>query len=146
MTSLLFDTCFLIDLEREKRKGPGSAHAFLSQHGAARAAISWTVAGEFAEGFGDIRDPACMAMLSRFEVVETDEATAGEYAKITRYLRKQSLLIGANDLWIAASALAAGLPLVTNNASHFGRIPGLQVVGYDLSPRQPPCRAPISRS
>lgn len=127
---LLFDTCFLIDIERELRRGPGPAHRFLSQHAADRPWISWTVAGEFAEGFGSIQDPACAAMLCRFDVVEMSEATAGCYAAITVELRRKSLLIGANDLWIAAAALAAGFPLVTNNAGHFSRISGLQVVGY----------------
>jgi predicted nucleic acid-binding protein len=130
MNDLLFDTCFLTDIERELRRGQGPAHRFLAQNGTARPWISWTVAGEFAEGFGSIQDPACAAMLGRFDVVEMNEATAGRYAAITSNLRRKSLLIGANHLWIAAAALAAGFPLVTNNAGHFSRIPGLQVVGY----------------
>jgi predicted nucleic acid-binding protein len=130
MNDLLFDTCFLIDIERELRRGPGPAHQFLAHHAADRPWISWTVAGEFSEGFGSIQDPACAAMLGRFDVVEMNEATAGCYARITADLRRKSLLIGANDLWIAAAALAADFPLVTNNAVHFTRIPGLKVVGY----------------
>ena len=132
MNDLLFDTCFLIDIERELRRGQGQgpAHRFLAHHAAARPWIAWTVAGEFAEGFGSIQDPACAAMLGRFDVVEMNESTAGYYAAITAELRRKSLLIGANDLWIAAAAMAAGFPLVTNNASHFSRVPGLQVVGY----------------
>ena len=49
---------------------------------------------------------------------------------MTQTLRQQNLLIGANDLWIAAAALAEGIPLVTNNAAPFNRVPGLRVVGY----------------
>ena len=130
MDALCFDTCFLIDLERELRRGPGKAHAFLAAHSAARAAIPWTVAGEFAEGFGDIDDPACAAMIDRFEVLEMNRAVAGHYARVTSALRQTNQLIGANDLWIAASALAAGLPLVTNNTTHFSRVPGLAVIAY----------------
>jgi len=33
--------------------------------------------------------------------------------------------IGANDLWIAAHALASGLILVSNNLREFSRVPGL---------------------
>ena len=69
MTSYLFDTCFLIDLEREMRRGAGKAHHFLQHNAAARPCLSWTVAGEFAEGFGDIRHPACAAMLARFDIL-----------------------------------------------------------------------------
>ena len=130
MNDLLFDTCFLIDVERELRRRPGKAHAFLRQHLAARPWISWTVAGEFAEGFDDIDDPACAAMLGRFEVLAMVEAAAGQYARIASTLRRENQLIGANDLWIAAAALAAGFPLVTNNSAHFNRVAGLRVVGY----------------
>lgn len=73
MSDLLFDTCFLIDLERELRRGSGKAHDFLRQHHAAHAWISWTVAGEFAEGFGDIAEPACAAMVGRFEMLAVVE-------------------------------------------------------------------------
>ena len=130
MSDFLFDTCFLIDLERELRRGNGKAHAFLQEHRTAHAWISWTVAGEFAEGFGSISDPACAAMLSRFEILAMIEATAGEYARIASTLRKKNQLIGTNDLWIAAAALAAGFPLVTNNSAHFSRIPGLKLAAY----------------
>jgi predicted nucleic acid-binding protein len=130
MNDLLFDTCFLIDIEREMRRGTGPALEFVSRHEADRFWVSWTVVGEFADGFGSIHVPACVAMLDRFEVAEMNEATADQYARITSALRKSSQLIGANDLWIAAAALATGFPLVTNNAKHFSRVPGLKVMGY----------------
>ena len=114
MSDLLFDTCFLIDLERELYRGDGRAHAFLGKWRSARAWISLTIIGEFAEGFGDINDPACEAMLSRFNVLAMDRSTATHYAQITRLLRKRGQLIGANDLWIAAAACASGFCLVTN--------------------------------
>lgn len=130
MNSYLFDTCFLIDLEREMRRGPGRAHEFLRQHASARVCLSWTVAGEFAEGFGDIHHPACAAMLDRFDILPMDQSTAHFYAVTARDLRGKNQLIGANDHWIAAAALAHAMPLVTNNSAHFSRIPGLSVVGY----------------
>jgi predicted nucleic acid-binding protein len=130
MRSLLFDTCFLIDLEREMKRGSAKAQAFLRANRDAKAFITWTVAGEFAEGFGDIKDPVCAAMLSRFEILPMDEATAGRYAQITAKLRRENQLIGTNDLWIAAAAMANAMELVTNNTGHFGRVVGLTVCGY----------------
>ncbi len=130
MSDLLFDTCFLIDIERELRRGAGPAHQFLARHAMDRPWTCWTVAGEIAEGFGSIQDPACAAMLGRFDTVEMNEATAGCYARIAADLRCKSLLIGANDLWIAAAALAADFTLVTNNAAQFGRVPGLRLMSY----------------
>lgn len=130
MKNYLFDTCFLIDLEREMRCGPGRAHAFLGHHASARPCISWTVAGEFAEGFGDILHPACAAMLARFEILPMDRTTAHLYAVATRHLRGKNQHIGANDHWIAAAAMAHAMPIVTSNSEHFSRIPGLLVVSY----------------
>ena len=130
MNRFLFDTCFLIDLERELKRGVGKAHAFLTQHAQAQPCLAWTVAGEFAEGFGDLHHPACAAMLSRFQILPMGEATTHHYAVTTRKLRQNGQLIGTNDLWIAAASLAHGLPLVTNNTAHFSRVPGLALVGY----------------
>ena len=130
MSDLLFDTCFLIDLERELRRGASKAHAFLASHRADEPWISWTVAGEFAEGFDDIEHPSCATMLARFNVVPTDKTMAGRYAGIARELRRERQVIGANDLWIAAAALAADFPLVTNNTAHFNRVSGLRVISY----------------
>jgi len=130
MSRFLFDTCFLIDLEREKKKGHGKAHFFLEQHASARPYLSWTVVGEFAEGFGDVKHPVCAALVAQFNILSMDEATAQHYAVATKHLRTTNQLIGANDLWIAAAALAHGMPLVTKNASHFSRVPGLAVVSY----------------
>lgn len=130
MRRLLFDTCFLIDLEREMKVGDGPAHRFLREHSSCHAATSWTVAGEFAEGFGDILHPACVAMLGRFEILPMNESTAGHYARVASELRKIRQMIGANDLWIAAAAIAHDVELVTRNLSDFGRVPGLRIAGY----------------
>jgi len=130
MKHLMFDTCFLIDLEREMKRGPGKARTFLQENKEAVACISWTVVGEFAEGFPGIRDPACAAMLDRFNILPMDEATAGHYARITAKLRREKQLIGTNDLWIAAAALAHRLELVTNNTNHFARVTGLSLRSY----------------
>ena len=130
MNRLFFDTCFLIDLERELIRGTGKVHAFLAQHALALPCLTWTVAGEFGEGFGDLHHPACAAMLSRFQILPMKEATAHHYAATSRMLRQSGQLIGSNDLWIDAASLAHGLPLVTHHTARFSRVPGLAVVGY----------------
>lgn len=38
--------------------------------------------------------------------------------------------IGANDLWIAAHALAEKMILVSNNVREFGRVPDLNVENW----------------
>jgi len=127
---MIFDTNFLIALQRERRRQPGPAHAFLEAHRAERVRIPATVAGEYAEGFESFDDPACVELLRLFELLDITGETARRYAAITRELRGKGQLIGTNDLWIAASALEHSETLVTRNADEFRRIPGLNVVTF----------------
>src|ERR1043166_3345576 len=56
---------------------------------------------------------------------------AGEfYAAIRAVLEIRGEMIGNNDLWIAAHAKAAGLPLITNNEQEFRRIQGLKIQNW----------------
>lgn len=53
---------------------------------------------------------------------------AGEaYGRIRALLEARGAIIGGNDLWIAAHALARGLVLVTGNVREFTRVPDLVV-------------------
>lgn len=56
---------------------------------------------------------------------------AGEtYGAIRAELESKGEMIGNNDLWIAAHALAAGLTLVTNNEKEFRRVRGLKIQNW----------------
>jgi len=50
-----------------------------------------------------------------------------EFGRLRALLRRQNQLIGDMDLAIAATALTHSLTLLTHNARHFQRIPGLQL-------------------
>lgn len=52
------------------------------------------------------------------------------YGQIRSKFEKQGKLIGNNDLWIVAHALATDLILVTNNIKEFARIPKLKVENW----------------
>ena len=57
--------------------------------------------------------------------------TAGEtYGTIRFELSSKGEMIGNNDLWIAAHALASGLILVTNNEKEFRRVRGLKLQNW----------------
>ena len=73
---------------------------------------------------------AWLHLLRPFVVLPWTVEVAWEYGRAYRYLADQERLIGANDLWIGATALANDLPLVTANEAHFRRIPGLNVLTY----------------
>jgi predicted nucleic acid-binding protein len=65
-----------------------------------------------------------------FHVLSLGRDVWWEYGKAFRYLQANGLLIGANDLWIAAAGLAYRMPVVTRNTQHYQRVPGLEVVTY----------------
>ena len=52
------------------------------------------------------------------------------YAGARTALQRLGTPIGANDLWLAAHALAEDLTLVTNNEREFRRVPGLRVENW----------------
>jgi tRNA(fMet)-specific endonuclease VapC len=58
-------------------------------------------------------------------VEELDSRASEAYGEIRATLEKEGRLIGNNDLWIGAHALALDLTLATNNEREFKRIPGL---------------------
>lgn len=57
--------------------------------------------------------------------------SAGEtYGLIRADLAVRGEMIGNNDLWIAAHALASGFTLVTNNEKEFRRVRGLKIQNW----------------
>jgi predicted nucleic acid-binding protein len=128
---MLLDTSFLIDLQRDLAGGrPRGAARFLQQNAEATPWISLITWMEFAEGYPAEREEACRFFLSRFPVVLPDPAIAWRASRICRALRQAGSPIGDHDLWIAASALERGMPLVTRNPRHFQRVPNLQILSY----------------
>jgi predicted nucleic acid-binding protein len=129
---LSVDTSFLIDLQRERSRGEtaGPAHRPLASAPDAELALSVVALGEFAEGFANAEHPVVRIVREQHTLLSVDEETALIYAGLVRDLRRRGELIGTNDLWIAASSLRHGLPVLTGNVDHFGRIEGLEVVSY----------------
>lgn len=62
-----------------------------------------------------------------YETVGFGAAEAAVYAGIRADLQRRGMLIGPNDLVIAATTLAHGATLVTRNRREFGRVAGLAV-------------------
>jgi tRNA(fMet)-specific endonuclease VapC len=58
------------------------------------------------------------------------ESAAETYGAIRADLEQKGEMIGNNDLWIAAHALASGFTLVTNNEKEFRRVPGLRIQNW----------------
>lgn len=131
MGVLTLDTCFLIDHQREVlKKMPGPAHQFSARHAADVFAVSVVAWGEFLAGFPPGENATVSAVRRHLRLLPVSEAASILYGRIFQDLKREGRLIGANDLWIAAVAMAEKLPLVTRNGSEFGRINDLQVLEY----------------
>jgi tRNA(fMet)-specific endonuclease VapC len=129
---MILDSTFLVDFERErKRREPGVACEFLRAHSDERLCITFTIAGELAAGksLGSER-ARWKRFIQPFRILESSADVAWEFGVACQQLQWTGNLIGGNDLWIGATGLAYGLPVVTRNAREFGRIPGLQVLSY----------------
>ncbi|GHV93017.1 hypothetical protein AGMMS50268_35200 [Spirochaetia bacterium] len=60
-----------------------------------------------------------------FEIVPFDHEAARKYALIRAHLEQNGMVIGPNDLVIAATVLAHNGVLVSHNTGEFKRIPDL---------------------
>jgi tRNA(fMet)-specific endonuclease VapC len=70
------------------------------------------------------------ALSELLEILSFDQRAAISYGDIRSNLEKRGLIIGGNDLLIAAHALSLGRILVTNNEREFRRVQGLEVVNW----------------
>jgi tRNA(fMet)-specific endonuclease VapC len=128
---LILETTFLIDLEREHSRGrPGPAVAFLEANENARLYLPFVVAGELAAGTSLADRERWNAFVAPFYVLASTADVSWEYGSAYGYLQRNGRLIGGNDLWIAATALAYRMPVVTRNVEHYRRVPRLQVETY----------------
>ena len=129
--ALILETTFLIDLERELASDHiGPAQRFLARHAQYRLFVTPTIAGEIAAGASLANRDRWRHFLQPFHILPINEDVGWEYGQASRYLKANGAVIGGNDLWIAATALAHGVPVVTRNARHFRRVPGLEVATY----------------
>jgi predicted nucleic acid-binding protein len=126
--ALLIDTDLLIDLEH----GSAATDGLL---GAEDCAISVITVSELlhgvlrASGATRARRGAFVEhLLAGLQAIPISEPVARVHAEIWSQLAERGEPIGAHDLWIAATAVAHGLGLVTRNQAHFERVPGLRLV------------------
>lgn len=93
--------------------------------------ISVISVGEILEGLLETKN---MKKLSSFKellktvtTINIDFQIIEKFASVRKFLREKGLLIDNFDLLIASACLALDLILISNNISHFKRIPGLKI-------------------
>lgn len=127
--AVLIDTSVIVDAER--RRTPLEAVAQDEER-----AISVVTASELLHGIHRAVDATLRMrrhafverLLSRLQPIPITPHVARAHAEIWARLEADGALIGAHDLWIAATGLAHGMPVATVNARHFERVPGLEVL------------------
>lgn len=131
VSALILETTFLIDLEREiARSEAGAAQELLERNPQASLFLTFTVTGELAAGWPPGQHERWEEFVAPFGLLACTPDVCWEYGKAFRYLKENDLLIGTNDLWIAATGLAFQLPVVTRDTDHYRRVPHLHVIAY----------------
>ncbi|TLF77319.1 type II toxin-antitoxin system VapC family toxin [Nocardia cyriacigeorgica] len=96
--------------------------------------VSVITLGELRLGVINARDPESAArrlstyqLAQRFEPIGIDEMVSETWALLVSRLRAAGRKAPINDSWIAATALAHEIPVVTQDAD-YDHMPGLQVI------------------
>lgn len=127
----LIDTSALITLERRKLSLDAVNRIVPAESGA----IASITASELLAGVHqaepserrDRREAFVETVLGILPVLPFDLRAARIHARVGAELLAIGQSIDANDLLIAATALAHGLPILTENLRHFERVSGLTV-------------------
>lgn len=135
MTHLLDANAWIAHL---RGKNP-AVRAKIQSHSPSDLGLSSVVLGELYFGAyhsGPKNVTANLALVEQlvltFPPVLFCQRSANEYGQIREDLSSRGLLIGPNDLLIAATARANDLILVTHNTREFSRVPGLKLEDWQV--------------
>jgi len=128
----LLDTNLCIHIAKYN---PSGVRARFERYTAEELAMSAITLGELRHGAEKSQAPATASsaidqLTSAIRVMEIGDAVAAQYGKIRARLELAGQIIGNNDLWIAAHALAEGWILVTNHEREFKRVAGLKIENW----------------
>lgn len=122
----LLDTSVFIALEADR---PMNAEMLPDQSVICPVTIAELQAGVLSTGDVDIRARRLATLESTFdiELLAIDAEVAATWARLRVYLAESGRRVNVNDLWIAATAAANGLPVVTQD-NDFDPLEGAQSV------------------
>ncbi len=130
----LLDTNACIQLWQRKNL---TVRRHFAQHSPSEIALCSVVKAELL--FGALRSEqkeSNLALLQKLftplQSFDFDDNAAEHYATIRSDLTAKGNLIGANDLMIAAIAVANNATLITHNTAEFSRVQGLQLQDWEL--------------
>ena len=135
MSRYLLDTNALSDLVRHPQ---GSVQGRIAEVGPSNVCTSIIVTAE--ARFGTKKQGSnrllrqLEAVLAGLDILPLEPPADRFYGDLRADLERRGVPIGANDMLIAAHALAAGCTLVTANEREFSRVSGLTVENWLLPP------------
>jgi len=105
-----------------------------------RLAVSFMTLAEIYEGiyrsnWGEAKKQAIITGLRQFVILPFTVNVCETWGRIRAERKQQPLSVG--DAWIAATAIAYELPLLTNNTKHFQGITGLNLLRVPLPDMEP---------
>jgi tRNA(fMet)-specific endonuclease VapC len=127
--AVLIDTSVLVNAERRG----SSLEGVVAEEDRA---ISVVTASELLRGVHRARNDRIRTrrqafveyLISAIEPLPITTLVARAHAEIWARLEQNGEVIGAHDMWIAATAISHGMEVATANAAEFERVPGLAVV------------------
>ena len=120
-----------------KNRRPACVLERLLEHDPAEISISSITMAELEYGVFRSSKPeqnraALLMFLSEISVLPFDAAASLEYGSIRFDLKSKGIIIGGNDMLIAAHARSLGLTLVTHNTKEFSRVENLRLEDWTI--------------
>ena len=134
MPEALLDTDTLSLLRRSHSRGVAHTRTYLRQFGVLT--LSELSRYEAVRGYKKINATRQLATFEQFcqqhRVLPLDWPALEQAAEVWSDLSRRGELIGEVDVWLAGTALARGLAVVSHNTAHSGRINGLLVLDWTV--------------
>jgi predicted nucleic acid-binding protein len=127
VTEGLADTSFFLATETAR---PTNADAIPDRLAVSVITLGELRAGVLAAGDATTRNQrlSTMGWVLRLDPVPVDDRVAEAWAWLRIQLRDQRRRMPVNDSWIAATAIALGIPVVTQDDAYSVEIPDLEVI------------------
>ncbi len=124
---ILVDTSILIDFFRKKDKKKSILYKIQKTHKIFTSTISEF---EFLAGVKEERATSLKIFFDKIKIIPFDSKASVIASSIYKNLKSKNQIIEFRDIFIAATAIANDLPVITLNMSHFERIENLKVWSF----------------
>jgi len=126
----LTETSLIIEHFRSKRKNDTVLYRLSEKY---ELYISAVTQFEFLTGAKEHQETQIRAVTDVFHILPFDSDCAEIASEISKSLRKKHLHTEFRDIFIAATAISANMPLATMNIKHFRNMEGLEIFNVDTS-------------